>query len=196
VPPIQLLEREELLSRREACKHLGIEGDKLNVLVQLGSGNNRDIQSLRETVDRTLKAIPDARAYNLRWPISDMPALDAKSRADLEVFPAARFFNAFDFSVAAAGYNTAHEVLGYGLPTIFVPNDTPGMDNQAARSEYAEGRGVAMRATAADLEAKLQSMADQNFRASLRRRLRRLNMPNGAAEAAEVIRAICLERVQ
>jgi UDP:flavonoid glycosyltransferase YjiC (YdhE family) len=194
VPPIQLLEREELLSRREACEHLGLEPNGLNVLVQLGSGNNRDIQTLRETVVRTLVEMPEARVHNLRWPISDMPALGPQSSADLEVFPMARFFNAFDFCVAAAGYNTAHEVLGFGLPTVFVPNETAGMDNQAARSSYAEERGVALRATADDLEAKLRSMIDHDFRGSLRRRLRRLKMPNGAAEAADVIRMMCQQR--
>jgi UDP:flavonoid glycosyltransferase YjiC (YdhE family) len=163
--------------------------------VQLGSGNNRDIQSLRETVERTLKTIPEVRVYNLRWPISDMPVLDTRSRADLEIFPASRFFNGFDFSVAAAGYNTAHEVLGFGLPTIFVPNETEGMDNQAARSEYAEARGIALRAGPGDLEAKLHSMADPKFRGALRRRLNRLAMPNGAAAAAEAIHALCLDRV-
>jgi UDP:flavonoid glycosyltransferase YjiC (YdhE family) len=195
VPPIQLLEREELLSREDACAALGIAPDKLNVLVQLGSGNNRDIQSLRETVERTLRTVPEARIYNLRWPISDMPVLDTRSRADLELFPASRFFNAFDFSVAAAGYNTAHEVLGFGLPTVFVPNETEGMDNQAGRSAYAEGQGVAVSATAADLEVKLRSMADTKFRAALRRRLQRLKLPNGAAAAAEAIQALCVERV-
>jgi UDP-N-acetylglucosamine:LPS N-acetylglucosamine transferase len=86
-------------------------------------------------------------------------------------------------------------VLGFGLPTVFVPNETPGMDNQAARSLYAEERGVALRATAGDLEAKLRAIIDPDVRGALRRRLRRLKMPNGAAEAADVIRLMCRQRV-
>ena len=56
----------------------------------------------------------------------------------LRGFPLSQHFRAFDFSIAAAGYNSFHEVINFGLPTIFVPNRHPSMDDQAARAELAQ----------------------------------------------------------
>jgi UDP-N-acetylglucosamine:LPS N-acetylglucosamine transferase len=57
-------------------------------------------------------------------------------------FPISRAIAAFDFSVSAAGYNTFHEVIAQGLPTIFVPNRHPSMDDQGARAEFAQDHGA------------------------------------------------------
>ena len=36
-------------------------------------------------------------------------------------FPMSRYFAAFDIAVAAAGYNAFHELIAFGVPTLFVP---------------------------------------------------------------------------
>jgi hypothetical protein len=187
VPPIQLLDQEEILPRNEACCVLGLDRSSVNVLIQLGSGNNRDTQTLLRRVAATAAAHDGVKLYNLRWPISDLPAMNIAGIPDLAVFPMARFYRAFDFSISAAGYNTAHEVLSYRLPTIFVPNETEGMDNQAGRADYSAAHGLALSGGAAALSANIVRMLDPQFRKRMRERLRRLNLENGAAAAARHI---------
>ena len=59
-------------------------------------------------------------------------------------YPNALFFNAFDISVQAGGYNSFHEMRQLGIPTLFLPNMNTGMDDQLARCEVAveEGWGI------------------------------------------------------
>jgi UDP:flavonoid glycosyltransferase YjiC (YdhE family) len=187
VPPIQLLGEDEMLPRAEACATLGMDPAATNVLVQLGSGNNRDTQTIIARIVTALGNTPNVEIHNLRWPISDVPPIPLPHVKDLAVFPIARFYAAFDFSVAAAGYNTAHEVLGHRLPTIFVPNTTEGMDNQRGRADFSAARGLSLSATPATIAGSIEQMMDEDFRRGLRRRLRRLSLENGAHEAAAII---------
>jgi predicted glycosyltransferase len=53
------------------------------------------------------------------------------------VFPISRYFRALDFAVAAAGYNSFHELVGFGVPTAFVPNPSMPLDDQPARARWA-----------------------------------------------------------
>jgi len=187
VPPIHLLDESEIMSRVEACATLGLDPEATNVLVQLGSGNNRDTQAVISRIERTIGRTRRVKIHNLRWPISDMPAIPLPKVHDLAVFPVARFYAAFDFSVAAAGYNTAHEVLNHRLPTVFVPNTAEGMDNQRGRAEFSAARGLSLSATPGTLATDLKKMMDKDFRKSMRNRLRRLSLENGATQAAALI---------
>jgi UDP-N-acetylglucosamine:LPS N-acetylglucosamine transferase len=101
-----------------------------------------------------------------------------------------RFYRAFDFSISAAGYNTAHEVLCYALPTIFVPNETEGMDNQAGRAAFSAARGLSLNGKSTAIASSIAQMLDPDFRKAMRARLRRLHLENGAAAAAQQIDAL------
>ena len=58
-------------------------------------------------------------------------------------FPMSRYFKAFDLAVAAPGYNAFHELIAFGVPTLFVPMDR-NTDDQHARSSWAaDGGGCA-----------------------------------------------------
>ena len=116
-----------------------------------------------------------------------MPPIPLPNVHDLAVFPVARFYAAFDFSVAAAGYNTAHEVLNHRLPTLFVPNTTEGMDNQRGRADFSAALGLSLSASTGTLATDLHKMMDEDFRKGMRTRLRRLSVKNGAAQAAALV---------
>ena len=45
-------------------------------------------------------------------------------------FPLSRRFRAFDLAVSAAGYNSFHELLRFGVPTLFIPNQDTALDDQ------------------------------------------------------------------
>ena len=51
----------------------------------------------------------------------------------LRDYPNTLYFNAFDCSIQAGGYNSFHEVRRFGMPTLFYPNLFTGMDDQLAR---------------------------------------------------------------
>jgi UDP:flavonoid glycosyltransferase YjiC (YdhE family) len=105
-------------------------------------------------------------------------------------FPLSRYFGAFDFSIGAAGYNTFHEVICLGLPTIFVANDRPEMDDQVGRARFAQDAGAAFELPEDGLS-ELSSICEVLLNESARKRLsencQRIRQKNGAAEAASAI---------
>src|SRR4029434_9623309 len=58
-------------------------------------------------------------------------------------FPLSRRFRAFDLAVSAAGYNSFHELLRFGIPTLFIPNQDTALDDQQGRARFASDRGLA-----------------------------------------------------
>ncbi len=108
--------------------------------------------------------------------------------------PLSRYFNAFDFSITAAGYNTFHEAIRFGLPSIFMPNTAPGMDDQAARARFAQDRGAAIELQQEDigeLPAILDLMMKDGARDVMRRNCAALSANNnGAAAASACIAAL------
>jgi UDP-N-acetylglucosamine:LPS N-acetylglucosamine transferase len=50
---------------------------------------------------------------------------------------------AADLTVSAAGYNSFHELMYAGIPTIFIPQAAPYLDDQERRAQAAADRGLA-----------------------------------------------------
>ena len=50
----------------------------------------------------------------------------------LRDYPNSMFFQDFDFSIQAGGYNSFHEVIASSLPSICYPNLETGRDDQLA----------------------------------------------------------------
>ena len=59
----------------------------------------------------------------------------------LRDYPNSIYFNGFDATVQAGGYNSFHETRTFGLPALFYPNMSTGMDDQYARCIVAEQEG-------------------------------------------------------
>ncbi|MDW8369822.1 MAG: hypothetical protein RMK81_06070 [Geminicoccaceae bacterium] len=190
VPPIVLLDREELLDRAAARAELGIDPSRTAVLLLLGSRNNFDYGPVDRVVAELLLPRPEVEPIALDWPISETDtALPAGVRR-LARFPIARFFRAFDLAIAACGYNSFHELLAAGVPTVFVPNENPTMDEQERRALWAEAREVGLCARTTDpyrLFWAIDRLLDPTVRARLRAAMDGLPPPGGAAEAAALL---------
>ena len=191
VPPIMLLDRGDLLEPAAARRELGLAPEQPAALVQLGSGNNNDI-------DRHLDHITEAarrlgiQVMVAEWLIQHNPVRRRGLRY-LSAFPNARHFRAFDFAVSAAGYNSFHELLHHGVPAIFMPNDNQQVDDQRARATWAESRGAGIcvpRGAESAMPAYMGAMLDPALRRQLARRGKALCPANGAAAAASAIAAI------
>jgi len=105
----------------------------------------------------------------------------------LRGYPLSQYFNAFDFSISAAGYNTFHEIVSFDLPSIFIPNRSPTMDDQAGRATHAQDRHASFEleeADLGDLPDLVELLIDAKARDFLRSNSRALHRPNGANDAA------------
>ena len=152
------------------------------MLVQLGAGNNNDIDRVLDHVAAAQRRL-DLQLVVAEWLIQHAPVRRRGLRY-LSAFPNARHFRAFDFAISAAGYNSFHELLHHGLPTIFVPNDQQKVDDQRARAEWAESRGAAIclpRGAEGALPGYMSALLDPALRRQLARRARAACPINGAA---------------
>ncbi len=195
VDPIGLLEDEDLFSRQEARRLLGLRPGAPAALLQLGSGTTRDVGRLADMAVESLRRLGDVEIVIARWMIADDGFDDWPGVRCLHGFPVGRYFRAFDFTLSAAGYNSFHDILRFGLPAIFIPNEADFMDAQEARAAFAQDAGAAFDLRTSDLDCLgdcLRALMDPGCRALMSRNARALSRPNGARQAAEVI-AACIE---
>jgi UDP:flavonoid glycosyltransferase YjiC (YdhE family) len=190
VDPITLLDARELLSRAEAAKTIGFDPSRPAVLLQIGSGENRDILGLIDQALRACRRYPDLQVAVAEWANSS-GALDLwPGITVLKGMPLSQYFHAFDFTISAAGYNSFHEIINFGLPSILVPNQAPRMDDQAGRSAYAQDEGAAIELKEhefAELPAILDLFMRPEFRTVMQENCRKLARSNGARTASRMI---------
>lgn len=197
VPPVRLLDDGELFSREEACARAGLDPEKINVLVALGSGNNIDISRMTARTLAHLHGRHNVGTAVAQWRIAGSRAELPAGVVRLADYPFGKYIRAFDFAVAAAGYNTFSEHLAAGLPTIWVPNEHGEQDRQILRARHAEARGLGclVRHSADfDLKAALDRMLDPVLRNSMQAAhgcLRTDPENNGAVAAADAIAGLC-----
>jgi len=190
VPPIRLLDEEELFPRAEAARRLGLDPDRPSVLIQLGAGYNRDVVSLVDNLVTVLQQFGELQICVAEWLNGTQPLNYWQGVSYLRGYPLSQYFKAFDFSISAAGYNTFHEVVNFDLPTIFIPNRHPSMDDQAGRSTRAQALQAAFEldeSDLTDLPDLVGLLMDGKAREFLATNSKALHQPNGAADAARLL---------
>jgi len=193
VDPIRLLDAQDLLSRADAMDRLGLNPARPAVLVQLGAGATRDIVSLLDRVIGMLSAVPGLQIAVTEWANGAAPLALWPEVTVLKGFPVAQYLRAFDFCISAAGYNAFHELVALEVPTVFVANRHPSMDDQYARAKFAQDNGAAFEISEAeldDLAEMLPLLMDDRARRFLSERCRLLARPNGAQKAASALREL------
>jgi UDP:flavonoid glycosyltransferase YjiC (YdhE family) len=190
VPPIRLLDREELLPREGAAKALSIDPKRPSALVQLGSGFNRDLVGLIDLIVQQLKKIPGLQVVLAEWAISSDPLQHWPGTRLARGFPISQYFNAFDFTISATGYNSFNEIISFELPAIFIANTHPEMDDQHARAQFAESHGAAVTlkpSNMAELQQIVPLLLVEKSREFMKANCRRIAMDNGALAAAQAL---------
>ncbi len=140
-PPIVILDSDELLTREKARSRLDLPLDAIVVYVQLGAGEINNIDSeIRLTIDALLQN-PDVQIVVGESLIGKRIDIDLPRVKILRDYPNSIYFNGFDATVQAGGYNSFHETRNFGLPALFYPNMKTGMDDQLARCKVAESEG-------------------------------------------------------
>ncbi len=95
-----------------------------------------------------------------------------------------------DLVISAAGYNSFHELLYHGIPTIFVPQMAAYMDDQERRARAASERGFAETVLAHEmllLEREITAFLDQGKAERLRKALVETVLPEPGNRAAAAL---------
>ena len=138
--PVTLLDVNEL-DDRTARRKLGLPLDRRLALVAMGAGN------ISDTTHETGAVMAALRQSSVEICVTQTEmAASHRTQSDMHViheFPLSRRFRAFDLAVSASGYNSFHELLRFGIPTLFIPNQNIALDDQEARARFASDKGLA-----------------------------------------------------
>lgn len=195
--PVVFSEHSDLMDRETAQQKLGLQGDRVNVLIQLGAGNINDIHSEAGLCLGHLRTDRRVQVVVAESIIADRPLELPADVQRVRTYPLTRYYRAFDFAVSASGYNSFHELVGFGVPTLFSPNLHTALDDQSARARYAELEGIGMwlkDKTSAGAATALGPLLNDDNRQEIRHRLGLLAWTNGAATAAELLSNLANQR--
>lgn len=189
VPTILLGDPGKGLGRDKAAERLGTDPARFTAAIQLGSQRNFDYELLPEALARDLvgRGLQVVRIAN---PLAHPQETHWSGVVESAVYPLGDCLSAIDLMITNAGYNSFHECIFGGVPAIFVPNESPEMDDQQLRAAYAHATGLGLRLRAAELgrvKETLDMALSEDFRNEMRRRSARLEFVNGAFAAADLI---------
>jgi UDP:flavonoid glycosyltransferase YjiC (YdhE family) len=108
----------------------------------------------------------------------------------LKGFPLSRYFNAFDFSISAAGYNSYNEIMSFELPSVFIANEHASMDDQYGRARFAQDNDAAFHLPEHAHQAiggLITPLLNPEIRKMIKQNCRKLARKNGAKAAAAAI---------
>lgn len=191
--PIIFASEDEMNSREYLRHRLGIPMDSIVAYIQLGAGQINDIES---DISITLAELDKHENVYVVVGESMLGAhisIDGPRIRFLRDYPNSINFQAFDFAVTACGYNSYHEVIHFGLPSICYPNLSTGMDDQLARAKVAEKAGAMIVLT--DINPKSVSNAvnkilDSSERQRMKDAALNLVRENGANQVAEYLATV------
>lgn len=187
-----LLDRDELVSRVEARKALGIAADAPTALVMLGAGNINDATSATRVVIDTLRKL-DMDICVTVPAIAERAGTDDEHVHLVRAYPLSGYFHAFDVAVSAAGYNSFHELLRFGVPTLFLPNLETSLDDQRTRAKFAHDQGWAHsldRPNPDSVRASLEELLQDG--PAMVAKVADVDPGNGAAQAMELVTGFVL----
>lgn len=192
VGPMLLRSREESLGREAARRRLRLPHDRFLVYVGLGGGGDPEHD---RTLSWILEQAPNFPHFHFAcaWPPLQTTRNEAANpNANvtwLRYFPLAECWAAFDGAISAAGYNSSHELLHHGVPTIWTPQHKK-MDEQGRRAERFVQKGAGWLVSPYDsaaLRIALEQLADKALRGAAADQARRLVTENGAEQAADAV---------
>jgi predicted glycosyltransferase len=199
--PILLRDFEEMYPRAEARKRLGVAPEHLAVWVSAGGGGDPNAEKTLSTLVSTLLANEQIHVVIGAGPLYRGTPIRGARLTWITDFGAAADFSGLDFAISAAGYNSFHELLHAGVPTIFYAQEKIA-DEQLRRVTAAIAEGCALGLTiddqgTPDLQ-KLQEVINQMLDVAVRERLgaaARAFVPrNWAREAAVEVLATMVSR--
>lgn len=201
VPPVTLMNPEELLSKSDARQALGLRKDGLIGVLQIGAlSNNRNGEITKDLI-QALRAQASANGTPLEliWianPIADPELAQEAAALGLTVlsrFPLQDVAQAFDFAILGGGYNSVHETLQSAVPAVFIPNEGGMMDAQRLRVDWLAHCGAAEVLRAHEygrVQDVAKNLLSTQARAEMHEALKSFEFTNGAADLSDVIQSV------
>ena len=187
--PVTLLDGDELDDRDTARRALGLPPDRPLALVALGAGNINDTSHETGAIVAALRRL----GVDICVTQTEIAALD-RGQAGVHVvreFPLSRRFRAFDLAVSASGYNSFHELLRFGIPTLFIPNQDTALDDQQGRARFASDRGLAHMLGRVSVDRATSLLSDLLQRGpEMVAKVASVDSSNGATDAVTQLRAL------
>lgn len=172
VPPVSLIDVVPMLDRAEAAAELGLDPSRPALLFAMGSGQPGDAADARKVaLDRALEH-RDWQVGLVSSPLATSDGEDVPGAVRLHgVYPLLRYLTAFDAAVSAAGYNSVHELIPAGVPTVLIPKSASQTDDQIARASFLADKGLALMARDDDVDGVRREverlLQDEHLRGSL-----------------------------
>jgi Glycosyltransferase family 28 C-terminal domain len=187
--PVTLLDGDELDDRDTARRALRLPPDRPLALVALGAGNINDTSHETGAIVAALRRL----GVDICVTQTEIAALD-RGQAGVHVvreFPLSRRFRAFDLAVSASGYNSFHELLRFGIPTLFIPNQDTALDDQQGRARFASDRGLAHMLGRVSVDRATSLLSDLLQRGpEMVAKVASVDSSNGATDAVTQLRAL------
>lgn len=190
IGPMMMRERSEILARADARRVLGIVDGLLAVYISAGGGGDQNAERLIQAAYKALRGIQGLHLVIGAGPLYRGSCIYGDHLTWLAQGNAAEFMAGFDIAVSAAGYNSFNELMHFGVPTVFLPQEK-WADDQRARAERAVSAGAAVvldsEANGLALQQTIERFRDPAERVSASRSARNLVPHNHASEAAAAL---------
>ncbi len=186
----------DVLARGEASRLLGIDPDVRLVYLSAGGGGDPSSEATLHALHSAIGGRSDVHLLIGAGPLYRGARLNGPSVTWWTEPRVSRFFGRVDAAISAAGYNTFHELLHLGVPTVFY--DQPKVaDDQRGRVEQAVAQRACLRvADVSDPEAVRQALEAALADPELGSRARAFLPHSGAQRAAELLLGPCYSDAQ
>lgn len=192
VPPVCLLDEDELLSRADSRKALGLSDAGRYALFSLGPGNLKDISGIGHgLIELFMK-----EGFQVIWTRAPISVDDVHLPPGVEsitLYPLARCMRAFDVFIGAAGYNTCCEVVQAQIPSLLVPNAELA-DDQTRRAEIVSRLAPVVVSPCENVHERSAAVKRLLVKMQAGMSLKKTVAVNGAGVAADLISKLALER--
>lgn len=189
--PIIFLEEDEAYLRERIRAQINLKDEERLFYIQLGAGNINNIESTLKTIITAIIKNPQYHILLGESIIGKHLNIRSDQVTQIRNFPNAQYFKAVDGAISAAGYNTVHELLLFGVPTLFIPNKETAQDDQVARVKKVEKENAGLilnDLTPHEIESSIDYLVKNKEQLSTNAKA--LIKGNGALEAAIYIKAL------
>ena len=140
--PIIFMDKEEAHNREEIREQLGLSEKERLFYIQLGAGIINSTDDILDCIIKVILRHPENRILLGESIIGKHLEIKNPNIFQIRSYPNSQYFKALDYAISAGGYNTFHELLYFGVPTVFIPNMKTSKDDQLARIKKAETRNA------------------------------------------------------
>jgi UDP-N-acetylglucosamine--N-acetylmuramyl-(pentapeptide) pyrophosphoryl-undecaprenol N-acetylglucosamine transferase len=141
--PIISCDHNQLKTREDALLALGNKESSLNVYVSAGGGGHADAEAWLRRVCDSIQACEGIQVSIGAGPLYRGEKFTRPNVKWLETLDVSTCLMAFDIAITTSGYNTFHELMFAGIPTIFLPLEAYA-DDQSERARRAAHFGAAV----------------------------------------------------